>query len=731
MNYYLEVYGFDSKASEPKEVLLDTIEMDGEDQDFDFPVKLKSNENAVALRFRNINAGILNHLWIECDSTKMKHSSNAIQTDRIYLFEREPELKVEVNVYGDTLNMQFDFHVITDTYAEEAMLHTFERVQNPNYLESIRTVDEILTSRTWVAANQAKSIVKRAWNLKNRAVRKAVRLYQNNGNRAGLKSIVTITDEQRQNEENYAFENRPKVSILVPLYNTPELFLKEMIESVRAQTYSNWELVCGDASDSEHAYVKEVTESFNDERIVYFPIENKGISSNTNACFEHSSGDFIALLDHDDLLHPSAVFSVMEKAASENADIVYTDEMTFRGDNLYSIANRHYKPEFALDNLLANNYVCHFLCFKRDLFVKAGKFRDAFNGSQDHDLVLRLTELTDRVSHVPEIRYFWRSHSNSTAQNIGAKSYAVDAGVLAVEDYLKRNNLKGKVESERGYGSIYHVQYEMEEKGLVSVIIPVKQEDFLQFARLLDSVLVRTLYPNFEFVVMSFGSPSASMKARMKYMVDGGKAQLLETDADTPMSKALNEAASKADGKYLLFMEPNMEIITPEWLDEMAMYAQKERVGAVGGKIYRYDGNVDSFGEILGGGDDGIAGGAFAGWDHFNPGAIGRLVYTQDVTLVPGDCLLVRKELFDSLGGFDESYANKYYDVDLCMKLRKKGLWNVVTPWAELSHFDKEEEIDAAADWEKIRTVYAEDLSKADPLYSPHYRRVGDYSYEQ
>ena len=259
--------------------------------------------------------------------------------------------------------------------------------------------------------------------------RKAYRSY-------GTLSMPTAQEIEVQKNTN--FDKDITFSILVPLYNTPEQFLREMIDSVVAQTYGKWELCLADGSDSEHAYVETVVKSYNDPRIKYERLsENLGISGNTNKCFEMATGDYIGLFDHDDILHPTALFEYMKVICGEDADYVYCDETTFSGRSIDHMITLHFKPDFAPDNLRANNYICHFSVFSKELVKECGTFRPEFDGSQDHDMILRLTRKARHIVHVPKILYYWRSHAGSVASDINAKSYAIDAAKNAVAAHLK------------------------------------------------------------------------------------------------------------------------------------------------------------------------------------------------------------------------------------------------------------------------------------------------------
>ncbi|NTV77566.1 MAG: glycosyltransferase, partial [Clostridiales bacterium] len=271
--------------------------------------------------------------------------------------------------------------------------------------------------------------------------------------------------EERLVQESTQFSKKIKFSILVPLYNTPEKFLTEMIDSVVAQTYPNWELCLADGSDGDHVYVREICQRYmdGDSRIVYKKLaSNQGISGNTNECYQMATGDFIALFDHDDILHPSVLFEYMKVICSKGADYIYCDEATFKNGNIDHMITLHFKSDFAIDTLRANNYICHFSAFSRELLEGTELFRPQFDGSQDHDMILRLTSAAKNVVHVPKLLYYWRSHKGSVASDISAKTYAIEAARGAVADHLTRNGFRNfEIISTRAFQTIFRIKYEL------------------------------------------------------------------------------------------------------------------------------------------------------------------------------------------------------------------------------------------------------------------------------
>lgn len=502
--------------------------------------------------------------------------------------------------------------------------------------------------------------------------------------------LLSPTHEMLREQKEYSFERKICFSIVVPLYNTPKKYLVDMIESCQNQTYANWELCLADGSDGEHAYVGHVVRQMasKDHRIKYKVLEkNSGISENTNAALEMASGDYIALLDHDDLLHPAALYEYMKVICEQEADFIYCDEMTFEG-KLSHIITLHFKPDFAIDNLRANNYICHFSVFSKELLQKAGMFRKEFDGSQDHDMILRLTEQAERIVHVPQILYFWRSHPASVASDINSKTYAIDAGKRAVLSHMERCGLKGSVESSWAFPTIFNVKYELQEHALISIIIPNK-DNVAMLSRCLASIIDKSTYDNYEILVVENNSTEDLTFHYYDTLQSNPKVEVLYYEEEGfNYARINNFAAEHAGGKYLLFLNNDIEIITPEWMEEMLMFAQREDVGAVGAKLYYPDNTIQHAGVVVGMGADRCAGSPHHRYARDNVGYIGRLCYAQDFSAVTAACMLVSREIFQSVGGFDEKFAVAYNDVDLCMAIREAGYKNIWTPCAEAYHYE-------------------------------------------
>ncbi len=582
--------------------------------------------------------------------------------------------------------------------------------------------------------------IKRYGNLRNlmakikskRIERKAYKSY-------GTKSMPD--EETIRMQKETVFDKDITFSILVPLYNTPERFLREMIESVLAQTYAKWELCLADGSDAAHEEVGRICLAYqkDDPRIKYRKLsENMGISNNTNACFEMATGEYIGLFDHDDLLHPCVLYEYMKVICEQDADYIYCDETTFKGNSIDHMITLHFKPDFAIDNLRANNFICHFSVFDRDLLSKAGLFRPEFDGSQDHDMIFRLTAAAKKIVHVPKILYYWRSHAGSVAADINAKTYAIDAAKGAVAAHLTACGFSGfRIESTRAFETIFRIRYRLTEKPLVSILIPNK-DHVEDLRRCIHSITERSSYPDYEIIVMENNSTEEETFAYYEQIRQHPAIRVEEYRGDFNYAKINNFGASKAKGKYLILLNNDTEVITRNWIEELLMFAQREDVGAVGCMLYYEDYSIQHAGIVLGLGAHRTAGHTHYRMNKENLGYMGRLCYAQDVSAVTGACMMVEKSLYDAVSGLSEEFAVALNDVDFCLKLREKGYLNVFTPFAELFHYESRSRgtdvENASSENEKryneesalFREKWKKVLEAGDPYYNPNFSL--DYS---
>lgn len=498
-------------------------------------------------------------------------------------------------------------------------------------------------------------------------------------------------EQERELQKNTKFDRMVKISILVPLWNTPMHFLEEMIASVQNQTYQNWELCLADGSDDKHAEVGEYCKALaaKDPRIVYHKLEkNEGIAGNTNHCYELATGEYIGLFDHDDILHPSVLYEYVKVINEKNADYIYCDEVTFTGKTIDEMATLHFKPDYAIDNLRANNYICHFSVFSRHLLEGTELFRSGFDGSQDHDMILRLTSLAKNVVHVPKILYYWRSHKGSVASDINAKPYAIAAAKGAVADHLTKCGMKNfEIKSTRAFETIFEIKYEILAHDKISILIPNK-DHIDDLRRCVNSIVEKSTYDNYEIIIIENNSTEDATFQYYKTLVNDPRIKVVTYSGEFNYSKINNFGASFAEGKYLVLLNNDTEVFTMNWMEAMLMYAQRDDVGAVGAKLLYEDRSIQHAGIVLGLGAHRTAGHVHYKLNYENLGYMGRLCYAQNFSAVTGACLMVKKSLYDEVGGLDESFKIALNDVDFCLKLREKNYWNVFTPFAELYHYE-------------------------------------------
>ena len=553
---------------------------------------------------------------------------------------------------------------------------------------------------------------------------------KNQQNAAALLKKPLFTESELAEQRKHQFPKSIKFSIVVPLFNTPEKFLREMIQSVIDQTYANWELCLADGSDAEHGLVEKICRQYakKDSRIKYKKLEkNLGISGNTNACLEMASGDYIGLFDHDDLLHPAALYEVMRAICEQDADFIYTDELTFSG-NTSNIITAHFKPDYAPDNLRANNYICHFSVFSDKILENVKGFRSEYDGSQDHDFILRATECAKKIVHIPEILYYWRSHPNSVAADINSKPYASIAGRKAVHDHIARHNMESIVESTKAFPAMYRVEYSLKEKPLISIIIPNKNH-IEDLRKCVNSILNKSTYPSYEIIIVDNDSDEMVVEDYYKALKQNEKIRIVSWNKKFNFSAICNYGVGFAKGRYVVLLNNDTEVITESWLEEMLMYAQRQDVGAVGAKLYFANNTIQHAGVVLGMGRHRTAGYIFSKVDKENLGYMGRLCYAQNLSAVTFACVMIPRHVWDEVGGLDESFAVAFNDVDMCMRIRKAGYLIVWTPYAELYHYESksrglEDTLEKKKRFEgevkRFQERWKAELAAGDPYYNPN-----------
>ncbi len=524
------------------------------------------------------------------------------------------------------------------------------------------------------------------------------------------------------------FGYQPKISLIVPVFNVPERMLAAMIDSVLRQTYGRWELCLADGG-SPDPRVRAVLDKYSrlDQRIrVRFLDKNMNIAGNSNAALALATGEFVGLLDHDDTLAPFALYE-MANLLNERPelDLIYSDEDKISEDGCRRF-DPHCKPDWAPDTFRSHNYICHFTVIRKALVDEVGGFRTGYDGSQDYDLFLRITEKTRKIWHIPKILYHWRSHEASAADGLEAKPYACAAAERALSDHVQRLGWEGRVRHD-GYGS-YRVQQALRGTPKISIIIPTRDKVALLKA-CLNSILGKSTYPNYEIVLIDTNSAEAQTHAYYDELRRHPRIKILSFGPQPfNFSAANNFAARRCDGAVLLFLNNDTEVISRDWLEAMLEFAQRPDVGAVGAKLYYTNDTVQHGGVIVGLG--GVAGHAHNGLRRDSPGYLNRLVRCQNLSAVTAACLMMRRDVFAEIGMFGEAYQLAFGDVDLCLKAREKGYLVVWTPYAELYHRESasrgyEETHEQMARFEKgcalFRRRWADILAQGDPYYNPNF----------
>ena len=523
----------------------------------------------------------------------------------------------------------------------------------------------------------------------------------------------------------------PCISIVVPLYNTPERYFKQMTGSVRKQTYTNWQLVMMDASDAAHAEVsaKAAALAQKDARFVYRKIENGGIAANTTQGFAAATGEYLTLLDHDDVIYPNALYDVVRSIQSTGADFVYSDEIVL-SDNFKQLGGYHFKPDFAPDYLRGVNYITHLAVFSRKLLNAAGAYEDPnFDGAQDHDLILRLTEKATKIHHIKKCLYVWRAAAGSTAQTMDAKPYAVAAGERAINAHLQRVGLQGEARAIPGAPGAFQLHYELTGHPRITVMIPNKDHtDDLD--RCLTSLYKNAGYDNFEVLVIENNSTDPETERYYAQIPQKfADCRVVRYQGGFNFSAINNFGAQFANGEHLLLLNNDIEITSKDFLRELLSYSQRPDVGAVGAKLIYPDNEIQHAGVIMG--INGSAGHSHKGHPADAVGDMYRLVTTQNFMAVTGACLMTKTALYREMDGLDEEkFAVAYNDVDYCLKLWKKGLLNVYTPLAQAIHYEsrsrgldtlsenaKRYEREKANFYEKYQPY----IDNYDPYYNPHF----------
>lgn len=541
--------------------------------------------------------------------------------------------------------------------------------------------------------------------------------------------LTKPTDEELEAQRQTDFAVKPKFSIVIPVYKTPEKFLREMIDSIREQTYGNWELCLADGSPKGQS-VEKILKKYAgmDERIRYEVLgENRGIAGNTNAALDMATGDFIVLADHDDRLTPDALYECA-KAINENpsCDVLYSDEDKLDMDG-GALFDPHFKPDFNPDLLTSVNYICHLFVVKKVLLSWVGGFKEEFDGAQDYDFIFRCTERAKQICHIPKVLYHWRCHQDSTASNPESKLYAFEAGSRAIMAHYDRMGIAAeKVEKGVDYG-IYHTTFKIKGEPLVSVIIPNKDHT-ADLDNCIRPMLTKGTYKNLEFIVVENNSTAAeTWEYYEKIQKEFPNVHVVRWEREFNYSAINNFGVTHAKGEYLLFMNNDIEMIAENFVEEMLGFVQREDVGIAGARLLYEDDTIQHAGVVVGFG--GIAGHTFIGLHKAENSYFHRAMCAQDYSAVTAACLMSKKSVFTAVGGFTEELAVAFNDIDFCMKVRALGKLVVYAPYAVLHHYESksrglEDTPEKVARFNREIAIFAKRwpdiLKNGDPYYNPN-----------
>ena len=538
------------------------------------------------------------------------------------------------------------------------------------------------------------------------------------------------SNKELEKQRREKFDYQPKISIVVPLYKTPEKYLLQLVESVKAQTYPNWELCLSDGS-GENSPLTSFLKSLEagDERIkVAYNEQALQISENTNAGIEIATGAYIAFADHDDELTPHALFECV-KALNKDRKIrlIYSDEDKMSMDG-HKFFQPHFKPDYNPDLLCTVNYICHLFVVQREILDQVGTFRKEFDGAQDYDFIFRCVEAVDpsEIYHVTKILYHWRCHEDSTAENPESKTYAFEAGKRAIEEHYHRTGIRAEVYQGEFLG-LYRTRFLRDYDPLISIIIPNK-DHIEDLKRCMDSIDQKSSYKNYEYIIVENNSTDEKTFQYYKNLEEENpKAHVVYWDKEFNYSAINNYGATFAKGEYILLLNNDTEIINETCLEELLGYCMRSDVGAVGARMYYEDDTIQHAGVVIGFG--GIAGHCFVLQPRGTTGYCHRIICAQDYSAVTAACMLVKKSAFDEVGGLTEELAVAFNDIDFCMKLREAGYLIVYNPYAELYHYESksrglEDTPEKVARFNKEMQIFErrwpDILRNGDPYYNPN-----------
>lgn len=522
-----------------------------------------------------------------------------------------------------------------------------------------------------------------------------------------------ITEAIREAQKETVFDEQPCFSIVVPLYKTQEKYLNELVESVKNQTYSNWELCLSDGSGADSP-LKEILKELehSDSRIkVISSKEALQIAENTNAAIDIATGDYIVFADHDDILSIDALYECA-KCINENpeVDMIYSDEDKVSMDG-QTYFEPHFKPDMNMDLLCSVNYFCHLVVVKRQLLERVGYLDGKYNGAQDYDFVLRCVEKTDAVYHIPKILYHWRAHMDSTAENPESKRYAFEAGKRAIQKHYERIGLKEAYVEETAYPGTYRTRYKYADRPKVSIIIDeITKKELLE--KTLRSIR-ETDYSNYEVIIVDCTGDKEIEELVEKYQ--DIQMRVKQGEKRWTAAKQKNEGAGWAEGEYLIFLAGNAEFADKECISELVSTCIRSDVGVVGTRIYYKNGTLEHAGCVIG--LNGSAGNLFEHTLREEKGYFSHIVTQMEYSAVSGACIMTKKDAFDNVQGFVENYRGELGKVDLCLRIRKKNKLVIYNPYVEVIHFTNELSADES-DTKLFRRHWNEILEKGDPYYN-------------
>ena len=581
-----------------------------------------------------------------------------------------------------------------------------------------------------------------------------------------LKRILRIRENKKSNQEQYEiwrnknkydlekqknteFSYSPKISIVVPMYKTNMKFFEELINSLKNQTYSKWELCLADGSPEKNKEFEKIIE--NNNKIKYkFLGKNDGISENTNEAIKMATGEYIGFLDHDDTLSENALYEIVNCLNKDKSvDFIYTDEDKL--DQNYMYFDPYFKPDFSPETLECNNYITHFVVVKKDLIDKIGMLDSKYNGAQDFDFVLRATEKSKKIVHIPKVSYHWRVHRESTAFLPDTKPYAFEAGKRAVEAHLNRIGKKANVEESQDVPGAYKINYEIVGNPNVTIIIPNK-DNIKLLKRCINSILKLSTYKNYEIFIIENNSIKNTTFKYYKKIAKNTKIKILNYNKNTIMdlngerkleldnnensklefnySSLINFGVKNSKSDFILQLNNDTLLLTPNWLEIFIGYAQNKEIGAVGARLYYPDKTIQHAGIILG--INGIAGNALVNLPYGKHAYFGIEAITRNVSAVTGACLFCRRNLYEEVGFMDnKKFKVAFNDVDFCLKLLERGYRNIYNPYIELIHYESktrgyEDSPEKIKRFEKETENFRKRWSKLlqnDPYYNPNLSR--------